>query len=251
MKRSGIAALLVLTALCMGCAGTRPGPEAAAASQALKHETYTLGGKQPDAMLVALHYSGATPAFWHEFLKDWGAPVRVLLPQGPNPRREGFTWVPTDHEQKDEAAKTADLEQMAERVAQLIREARRAHPELRRVAVTGFSYGGDLAWLLAIRYPDLVDAAAPMGSRLLGEPAQALPDTRRVLVLHGEADAIIDFQKTVARVEALKARGVPIELRGYPDLGHDMSPQLIEDWRTFLRQQLSGTAHGQEPGDAR
>lgn len=247
MKRSGIAALLFMTALLGACTGARPAPESGDASQALKYETYTVGGAQPDGLLVALHYSGATPAFWHELLQDWGAPVRVLLPQGPRPRREGFTWVPADHEEKDEAGKTADLEQMAERVALLIREEKRAHPELRRVAVTGFSYGGDLAWLLAIRYPDLVDAAVPMGSRLLGEPSQPLPDTRRVLVLHGEADAIIDFQKTAARVEALKARGVPIELRGYPGLGHDLSPQLVDDWRAFLRQQLGGATGLQAP----
>jgi phospholipase/carboxylesterase len=230
--------------LSLACAGPRAGATAEDTSRQLVHETYTLGGEQPEALLVALHYSGGTPAFWNEYVKDWGAPVRVLLPQGPLRRREGFTWFAPGHEEKDEAAKLADVEQMAVRVADLIREVRRAHPELRRVGVTGFSYGGDLAWFLAIRYPELVDVAVPMGSRLLGDPMRALPATSRVRVLQGEADAIIDAQKTAARVEALKAGGVPIDLRTYPGLGHDVSPELIEDWRAFLRQELSGTAAG-------
>lgn len=221
--------------LALACAG----PRMASASPPLLHETYTLGGEKPEALLVALHYSGGTPAFWKEYLQDWGAPVRVLLPQGPLPRRDGFTWFAPEHEQKDEAAKVADVEQMAARIADLIREVRRQHPEIRRVGVTGFSYGGDLAWLLAIRYPDLVDLSVPMGTRLLGDPTQALPSTSHVRVLQGEADAIIDARKTAARVEALKTQGVPIDMRTYPGLGHDVSPELIHDWRELLRQGLT------------
>lgn len=246
MNRFGIAASVSMM-LSLGCAGSpHVRAEAAATSQQLVHELYTEGGTQPEALLVALHYSGGTPAFWHEYLKDWGAPVRVLLPQGPRPRREGFTWFPIDHEQKDAAGKLADVEKMAENVAGLIRDVRRAHPEIRRVAVTGFSYGGDLAWLLAIRYPELVDVAVPMGSRLLGDPAQPLPGTSRVRVLQGEADAIIDARQTAARVEALKSGGVPIDMVTYPGLGHDVSPELIEEWRAFLRQGLSGAQPEQD-----
>lgn len=241
MKRFNSAALLAAV-LMMACAGSQPTPAKAGTSQELTYELSTLGGERPEGLLVALHYSGSTPAFWHEYVRDWGAPVRVLLPQGPLPRREGYTWFPPDHMQKDPAGKLADLEQMGARVADLIRDVRRKHPEIRRVAVTGFSYGGDLAWWLAIRYPDLVDFAVPMGSRLLGDTPQPLPATSHVRVLQGEADAIIDVQQTSARVEALKAQGIPIDLRTYPGLGHDVSPALIEDWRAFLRQALSGQA---------
>lgn len=230
-------------ALSLACASAPlPRPETADASQALTYEMYTQGSEQPDALLVALHYSGSTPAFFREHVDTWGAPVRVLLPQGPRPHKGGFTWMPAGHEEKDEAAKLADVEAMAARVARLIRDVKQAHPEIRRVAVTGFSYGGDLAWLLAVRYPELVQVSAPMGSRLLGDPAGVLPATSRVLVLHGEVDAIIDARQTSARVEALKARSVPVDLRIYPGLGHDISPQLIEDWRTFLREGLSGVS---------
>jgi phospholipase/carboxylesterase len=232
--------LVLLPGLCLGCAhAPQEHGAGSAAPAALAYEDYTLGGDEPGALLVALHYSGSSPAFWKELLQGWETPTRVVLPRGPRPHREGFTWFPADHEQKTAVDKAADVERMAERIAQLVREVRAAHPGIRRVAVTGFSYGGDLAWVLALRHPELFDAAVPMGSRLLGEPEAGGPPASRVWVLQGGADPIVPAQHTVERVAALKAAGVPIDVRVYPGLGHDFSPQLVADWRAFLQQQLA------------
>ncbi|NRD61965.1 dienelactone hydrolase family protein [Corallococcus exiguus] len=239
MRESRTAAvLLAVSLLGMACASTQGTPPAAQSPLVYKSEA--LGAPKPEALLVALHFSGSTPAFWDEPIQSLGIPVRTLLPQGPRPRRDGFTWFQADHEEKTWEGKTEDVERMAERLAELIREVRAAHPELRRVVVTGFSYGGDLAWMLAIRHPELVDAAVPMGTRLLGDPVQGQPVSRKVRVLQGEQDAIIPVQHTRERVAELKGRGVPIDVRTYPDLGHDVSPALLEDWRAFLRQSLQG-----------
>ncbi|QAT82169.1 phospholipase/carboxylesterase family protein [Corallococcus coralloides] len=239
MRESRTAAvLLAVSMLGMGCAGNRGTPPVAPGPLVYKSEA--VGAPKPEALLVALHFSGSTPAFWDAPIQSLGIPVRTLLPQGPRPRRDGFTWFQADHEEKTWEGKTGDVERMAERLAELIREVRAAHPELRRVVVTGFSYGGDLAWMLAIRHPELVDAAVPMGTRLLGDPGQEQRVARKVRVLQGEQDAIIPVRHTRERVAELKGRGVPIDVRTYPDLGHDVSPELLEDWRAFLRQSLQG-----------
>jgi phospholipase/carboxylesterase len=231
-------AALVLAA----CGGTASAPTAPAAPEPaeLAHTSYTVGGDAPTGLLVALHYSSGTPAFWDGLVKDWGAPVRVLAPQGPRPHEEeGYTWFPADHEAKDAAGKTADVVAVADRVAALIRSVRAAHPEIRRVAVTGFSYGGDLAWMLVVRHPDLVDVAVPMGTRLLGDPTGPWPADHPVRVLQGETDAIIDARATAARVAALAGQGVAIDVTTYPGLGHDMSAALIADWRSYLQAALA------------
>ncbi|MCY1035897.1 prolyl oligopeptidase family serine peptidase [Corallococcus sp. BB11-1] len=238
MKPLVTTALILLTLLEASCATTLPGPGAANTAPPLSYETYALGAEKPEALLVALHSSGSTPESWDASVKALDIAVRVVLPRGSRPRREGFTWFPVDHEKKDGVGKTADVERVAAQLADLIREVRRAHPEIRRVAVTGFSYGGDLAWMLALRHPELVEVAVPMGTRLLGEPARSLPPAHRVLVLQGEEDAIIPVQQTLARVADLKAVGVPIDVRTYPGVGHDAAPPLVEDWRVFLRQVL-------------
>jgi phospholipase/carboxylesterase len=210
---------------------------APAAPSDISAKTYTLGGAAPEALFVALHYSSGTLAMWDALVADWGTAIRVVLPQGPIPHyRTGHTWFAPAHEQKDAADQLADVEAMASRVARLIRETRIAHPEIRRVAVTGFSYGGDIAWLLAMRYPELVDFAVPMGSRLLGNPNGP---TAMVRILHGEADKIINVSRVSARVATLARQGVPIKLTVYPALGHDMSPELIADWRAALRAALA------------
>jgi phospholipase/carboxylesterase len=246
VPRASIIAALALVAACFGAApasvpagsGAAGSASAAAAEPELTAVTYTVGGDAPTGLLVALHYASGTPAMWAELVAGWDAPLRVLALQGPVPhRRGGYTWFPPDHEQKDEAGKLADVEHVVERVAGSIRKLRAVYPEITRVAVTGFSYGGDVAWLLAIRHPELVDAAVPMGSRLLGDPSGAA--TAAVSVLQGETDAIIDARRTSARVDALRARGVPIELTVFSGLGHDLSPALIADWRTYLRAALA------------
>ncbi|RKG76452.1 phospholipase [Corallococcus exercitus] len=239
-ERQTVALLLAVALLGGACAGPRGSSASPEVSGPLVHRSEAVGALKPEALLVALHFSGSTPAFWDEHIQSLGIPVRTLLPQGPRPRRDGFTWFQADHEAKTWEGKTEDVERMAERLAELIQEVRAAHPELRRVVVTGFSYGGDLAWMLALRHPELVDAAVPMGTRLLGDPARELPASHRVWVLQGEQDAIIPVKHTRERVAALKGRGVPIDLRTYPDLGHDLSPALLEDWRTLLRQALQG-----------
>lgn len=215
---------LIGLSLVLAACGARAGLEAT---------RYTIGGDAPTSLLVALHYSSATPAMWDPLVANWGRPLRVMFPRGPIVHhREGFTWFARAHEQKDAAGKRADIEAMTDVVADAIRRERAAHPEIRRVAVTGFSYGGDIAFLLALRYPELVDVAIPMGSRLVGEPTGKR--TSRIHVLQGEVDNIIDARATAARVAELQARGIAIDVTIYPQLGHDISPALIADWRAKL-----------------
>jgi phospholipase/carboxylesterase len=60
-----------------------------------------------------------------------------------------------------------------------------------------------------------------------------------VRVLLGDTDAYIAARRISARVDALRARGVRIELTVFPGLGHDLSPALIADWRAYLRGALA------------
>jgi hypothetical protein len=57
----------------------------------------------------------------------------------------------------------------------------------------GLSYGGDLAWLLAVHYPELVDAAVPMGTGCLGMPSARFARPCGCGCCRGETDAIKPF----------------------------------------------------------
>jgi len=111
--------------------------------------------------------------------------------------------------------------------------------DARRVYLTGFSMGGIGAWDMAIRYPNLFAAVAPIAAR--GETYAAICAMKAVPVwaFHGGKDEVVDLFKAEAIVTALRNCGGNVQLTIYPDSGHDAwtrtynNPELY-DW--LLRQ---------------
>jgi dienelactone hydrolase len=87
-----------------------------------------------------------------------------------------------------------------------------------RIAVVGFSLGASLALAAAgedARIKAVVDVFGPMPAG-----AERSPRTPPVLILHGGRDRVVPVENA-HRIEALlKARGVPHEVKIYPDQGH-------------------------------
>ena len=63
-----------------------------------------------------------------------------------------------------------------------------------------------------------------------------------LLMMHGEQDLVVPPRGQQELYERLKplyeSRGVPLELRLYPTLGHETSPELIRDMHEWLRANL-------------
>ncbi len=90
----------------------------------------------------------------------------------------------------------------------------------RRIYGTGISMGGFGIWRLAMDYPDLFAAIAPICGG--GEPERAcriahLP----VWAFHGDADRIVPPEESGQMVEALKECGGNVRFTLYPGVGHD------------------------------
>ena len=111
--------------------------------------------------------------------------------------------------------------------------------DVQRIYLTGFSMGGIGAWDMAIRYPQLFAAVAPIAAR--GESYATICAMKAVPVwaFHGGKDEVVDLFKAEAIVNALRNCGGNVQLTIYPDAGHDAwtrtynNPELY-DW--FLRQ---------------
>jgi dipeptidyl-peptidase-4 len=142
-----------------------------------------------------------------------------------------------------------------------------------RVGIRGWSFGGYLAALAAIRRPDVVHAAiagAPVTEwrwydthyteRYLGHPAHdeatydrssLLPEahqlTRPLLLIHGLADDNVVAAHTLQLSSALLAAGRPHEVLPLVGVSH-MTPQeviaenLLVHQLEFLRRSLSVSA---------
>lgn len=130
--------------------------------------------------------------------------------------------------------------------------------DARRLAITGFCWGGRIAWLYAARNAKLRGAVAWYG-RLVGNrdplhprhPVEVAAELHSpVLGLYGGQDNSIPLESIEQMRAAASAAGKPVEIVVYPEAGHafhaDYRPSFhqssAEDgWRRmteFLRQHL-------------
>jgi carboxymethylenebutenolidase len=109
-----------------------------------------------------------------------------------------------------------------------------------KLAITGFCWGGRIAWLYAAHNPDVKAGAAWYG-RLVGptdelhprNPIDIAPSLKApVLGLYGGQDQGIPLASIEQMRAALKAAGNPSELIVYPDAGHAFNA----DYRPSYRQ---------------
>ncbi len=97
-----------------------------------------------------------------------------------------------------------------------------------RLMVTGFGWGGRIAWLYAAHNPQLKVAAAWYGklnaSKTLNSPHQPVDIASHlnapVLGLYGEQDTSIPLESIETMRHALRAANATAEIIVYPDAGH-------------------------------
>lgn len=199
-------------------------------------------------LVVVLHWSGSTPEEIAQ-LADWpGLPVRTLFPQGAHPRPTGWSWLPSGYGEMEEEAARRETFRAVDELAAWLEAARRELPTVGAPIVAGVSYGGDLAFLLAVHRPESVSAAYPIAARFLPE---WLPPTATcgeacppILALHGEADITVPIGPTRDAVHELARRGHPVELRAYPGTEHDFSAAMRADLERAIAARVRDSPEG-------
>ena len=182
--------------------------------------------EEAQVVVVAMHGLGDRPERFGLAFESLSTPARILLPAAPHPYSSGYSWFTADR--SDEVAFAADLAAQADAIAQTL---------VGRPVVTGFSQGGMLAFAIAVRHPERVSAAYPLGGTLPASliPARApLGGSPKIVALHGEADTRVDHGETAAAVQALAAAGFDAALRSYPEVGHTISEQMRTDLDALL-----------------
>lgn len=165
-----------------------------------------VSGEPPASLVLFLHGVGergvdGRSALRHglpEVIARRGGPMRVVVPQCPPDAR----WT----ERVDDLARLLDT--------------LRAD----RVAVTGFSMGGQGVWAFAVRHPDRVSRLAPVAGRRLPDVAVRQFAARvprvRLWVFHGSADESVPVAESDAIVDALRTSGRRVTYTRYEGLGH-------------------------------
>ena len=131
-----------------------------------------------------------------------------------------------------------DVESLAALLDKVIRKER---IDKNRLYLTGLSMGGFGSWEMAMKYPDLFAAVAPIcGGGNPHYPAGYTKSSASALkrvpfwAFHGAKDNTVRLDESERMVEALKKFGCDVKLTVYPEAGHDSwtetynNPQLYE-----------------------
>jgi len=125
-------------------------------------------------------------------------------------------------------AKVADQQVLSDLDAAVAYAAASGKADTNRLAITGFCWGGRIAWLYAAHNPNLKAAVAWYG-RLVGQQSEATPRhpvdiaaelKAPVLGLYGAADQGIPVETVERMRSACEAAGKTCEIIIYPDAPH-------------------------------
>ena len=241
MKSRWLVGLLAVAAL-WAC-GPRPERARVAVAPSLR---WAHGPSRPEApVLVLVHGLGDTPEGILSLTGALQLEVEAHAPQAPAPWNKGFSWFSPGAASQDPAELCTEVQAAADRIAEDLRRLDLSNSGRRKVALTGFSQGGILAFQLAFRHGDLFDVVAPLAGHI---PAPCLPSggpdptTPPVVAFHGDADPLLPVGNVRDGIDALARQGWPARLLSYPKLTHQVSRALVEDLSQSLENGLSGEA---------
>lgn len=237
-RRTKLLILVVLMALPGLCHAQPKGktPEHGLNYQILHTGGATYGDKIP--LVVAIHGLGDSPAGFKGLLTAFEGKARVVVPAGPIPYGNGHSWFDTTI--KGGKVTHFDQEQMveaADRLALLVKALANQYPTAGKPIAMGFSQGGMLSFLLAVRHPDLLALAIPLGGILpADQPAPKTPGKTRIRALHGANDALVPTALARSSVKRLKDAGWDATIVAYPGLAHRISPEMKQQLYRLLFQ---------------
>ncbi|MEA4823985.1 MAG: prolyl oligopeptidase family serine peptidase [Clostridiaceae bacterium] len=101
------------------------------------------------------------------------------------------------------------------------------HCDPARVSLTGLSMGGYGTWELAMAYPELFSAIAPICGGGASWRSSLLKDLP-IRVFHGSADDAVPVERSIEMVNAVRRAGGEVEFTIYHGAGHDVWTKAYE-----------------------
>lgn len=184
--------------------------------------------------ILALHGRGDSPDHFRGLYEGLPLDATVWIPRAPDEiRPRSFSWFA--------ASSTVSPEVLGEQIAaqtDRIAAGLQNPPEpAHKLVVTGFSQGGMLSYAMAVRHPDQITSAIPIGGAL---PAPLWPSASTKVApihgFHGQIDQIVPLAPTEALVAELKTRGADATLKTYPNVAHTISREMRADYVNALKE---------------
>jgi len=203
-------------------------------------------GRDPEAAIIWLHGLGADGHDFEPIVPELGLerPVRFVFPHAPirpvtiNQGMRMRAWydiLQLGGGPEDEAGLRASQKLTEELI-------RSQGLPASRIVLAGFSQGGAIALLTALRYSErlagvmALSTYLPLAPKLAAERSKANSDVP-IFMAHGSYDDLIPMGRAQASRDALKALGYPVEWHDYP-MPHSVCAPEIADISAFLSRVL-------------
>jgi len=190
-------------------------------------------GKLP--LLIAFHYSSSKP---EETVADYDSlktPVRIIIPRGNYEKRNGYSYYPSTYYKEDSLTQINLSKQTLDSLAGFVDIIEKKYDS--KAVVSGISQGGDIAFLLAVYYPNLCKASFPFAgyihsqlyNDIMRNPLNKVP----VYIFQGEDDPIVPVSYSREAVKKLDKK-LTLKLFTYPGVGHEISAKMKMDYSAII-----------------
>lgn len=194
---------------------------------------------RPLPLIVGLHGLGDVPERFLELLRALPLRARLAAARALTPYAQGYAWLrPSRPRNIDEHAQS--VQQAAARLAPALAALAAARPTCGLPIVIGFSQGAMVAYGLAASPRPVLGAVFPIAGYLPPSliPARAPAAAPRIVALHGAADSVVGIREDEGSVRGLERAGYSIELRRYPGIDHQVSPQMRTELGELVRSAI-------------
>jgi predicted esterase len=201
-----------------------------------------MGAKSSDKnlpLVVVFHFSSSTPEEVRGYFDSLARPVRLILPRGNNRKRGGYSFFAPDHYSKDSVTQSLAVKKAVDSIALFLKGITQKYKTV--PVVSGISQGGDLSFLLALYYPQLIKAAFPIAGfvhrHILDEFKKTDVKQVPVFIFQGEDDPIVSLTYTQKQMKRLSEL-LNVSLFTYPKTGHEVSAPMKRQYSSLLNKCL-------------
>lgn len=195
-------------------------------------------------LVIALHWSGSSPGEFAPYIMGFDKPVRIVLVQGNYPHRNGFSFFrrqPHDYYKLPANEKMAELLKEGERLSAFIDSVTMYYKPLKKPVIIGASQGGDLSYVIGIKYNHLISQACPLlatiDNRIIG-PLLKKDKIAAIDAFHGSADPVVPVDTARSHIRALKKNKFKARLHIYKDIKHDIPDAMKTDYLELINKVL-------------
>jgi phospholipase/carboxylesterase len=198
-------------------------------------------------IIIGLHWRGSTPDEFGEFLTGFKSPVRLILLQGKYPDDDVnysfFEIIPTDYYTLPADEKMKMLLQEGEKLSTFIKAISLLYKSRKKPVIIGASQGGDLSYVIGIRYNNLVSLSCPLLATIDNRIIKSLNTKSqrqvcKIEVFHGMTDKIVLIDTVKQHIKLLKDNKYKVNLHSYDKNAHNISKAMMIDFTELIDRHL-------------